>query len=85
MEVIARNVVIAGGEIDIVARDRGRLVAVEVRTSTGRDDPIDALDEPKRDRVSRLGSRIGASRVDLIGIGLGDEGVDVHWVPGRPR
>lgn len=72
-----------GGEIDILARDGGTRVAVEVRTTTGRQDPIDALDDAKRSKVARLGALVGADRTDLIGIGLGSEGVDIHWVPGE--
>jgi hypothetical protein len=85
MQIIARNVVLPGGEIDVVARDGSVLVAVEVRTSTHRHDPIDALDDLKRARVTRLGAGIGADRVDLVGIGVGDVGIDVHWVPGQAR
>jgi putative endonuclease len=84
MRILARNVVIPGGEIDVVARDGKTLVAVEVRTSTGRIDPIDAIDDPKRARVSRLGGMVRAGRVDLIGIGLRDHGIDIHWLPGQP-
>lgn len=84
MRIVARNVVVPGGEIDVVARDGETLVAVEVRTSKGRTDPIDALDDPKRARVSRLGGIVGAGRVDLIGIGLRDHWIDIHWLPGQP-
>ena len=82
MRVSARNLVLEDGEIDIVARDGSQLVAVEVRTITGGGDPIDAIDGRKRLRVRRLGARIGASRVDFIGIAIGTDGIEVHWVPG---
>lgn len=85
MRILARNVFVPGGEIDVVARDGTMLVAVEVRTSTNRHDPIDALDDPKRARVARLGARIGADRVDFLGIGLNADGIDIHWVPRRTR
>lgn len=74
-----------GGEIDILARDGETRVAVEVRTTTGRSDPIDALDESKRSRVARLGAMAGADRVDLVGVGVGLQGLDIHWVPGERR
>ena len=74
-----------GGEIDILARDGEIRIAVEVRTTTGRSDPIDALDELKRSRVARLGAKAGAERVDLVGVGIGLEGLDIHWVPGERR
>lgn len=56
------------------------LVAVEVRTTTGLDDPIDAIDRAKRRRVMRLAGALGAGRVDFLGIRLGEEAVDFHWV-----
>ncbi|HZD22680.1 MAG TPA: YraN family protein [Acidimicrobiia bacterium] len=77
-----RNVVVDDGEIDIIARDGPTRVAVEVRTVTGPGDPIDAVDWSKRHRVSGLASSVGASRVDFVGIGFRDWGVEVHWVPG---
>lgn len=83
MRIVARNVVVPGGEIDVIARDGDTVVAVEVRASTGRTDPIDAVDDGKRVRVARLGALVGAARVDLIGIGLSDQGIDIHWLPGR--
>jgi Holliday junction resolvase-like predicted endonuclease len=70
------------GEIDLVARDHGQWVVVEVRTITGSGDPIDAIDETKRNRVRRLAGQAGASRVDLVGIGLEADALTVHWVPG---
>ncbi len=77
------NRAVPGGEIDILARDGRTRVAVEVRTTTGRSDPIDALDDSKRWRVARLGAVAGADRVDLLGVGIGLEGLDIHWVPGE--
>ena len=82
MRIVGRNVDIDGGEIDLCALDSGVRVAVEVRTVSGGADPIDAIDREKRERVERLAIRMGAQRVDLIGIRLGDSGIDVHWVPG---
>lgn len=57
-------------------------VAIEVRTTTGTSDPIDAIDHRKRDRVGRLASTAEADRVDLIGIRVDGRGMDVHWLPG---
>lgn len=46
-----------GGELDIVCRDRetDELVFVEVKTRSTRDfgDPIEAVDEAKRDQIAR--------------------------------
>ncbi len=75
--------VVDGGEVDIVATDGGARVVAEVRTTTGgRPDPIDAVDPAKRRKVHRLARRIGADRVDFVGVGLQDDGVVIHWVPG---
>lgn len=79
--MIASNLVFKDGEIDLLADDHGVRVAVEVRTRIGGGDPIDAIDQPKRDHVIRLARRAGATRVDLIGIRLDSGGVDIHWVP----
>lgn len=68
------------GEIDLLADDAGTLVAVEVRTTSGRADPIDAIDHTKRVRVRRLASRVGATRSDFLGVRVTDLGVEFHWV-----
>jgi Holliday junction resolvase-like predicted endonuclease len=87
VEVVARNVrldrgEVDRGEIDLLAIDHGQRVVVEVRTVTGRGDPIDAVGHAKRRRVRRLASAIGAARVDFVGVRIGADDVLVHWVPG---
>lgn len=82
LRVVARNVSVRGGEIDLLARDGNQLVAVEVRTVTRLGDPIDAVDGAKRRHVARIAAAAGASRVDMVGVGLDRSGVVVHWVPG---
>jgi Holliday junction resolvase-like predicted endonuclease len=79
---IATNVEVDGGEIDVLMSDRSTRVAVEVRTVTRDGDPIDAVDRVKRDQVRRLAGRVGAGRVDYLGVGFRPWGVEVHWVPG---
>lgn len=74
------NVELRHGEIDLLATDGLDLVVVEVRTTTGIDDPIDAIDKAKRRRVRKLAGLLGASRVDFLGIRLGAEWIDFHWV-----
>ncbi|GMM94848.1 MULTISPECIES: YraN family protein [Microbacterium] len=78
--VLDRNWRCGQGEIDIVAREAGELVIVEVKTrrSTGFGHPFDAIDERKRSRLWRLGrawaaahpepSRGLALRTDVIGV-----------------
>lgn len=80
-----RNVEVEGGEIDIIARDGPTTVAVEVRTTTSTGDPIDAIGWAKRRHVSTLARRAGVSRVDFLGVGIRDWGIEVHWVPGSTR
>lgn len=82
MAPISRNVEIDGGEVDLLMSDHGTKVAVEVRTITGAGDPIDAVDHGKRSHVGHLAGKLGASRVDYLGIGFRPWGVEVHWVPG---
>lgn len=82
MVIEQRNLVLAEGEIDLIARDGAKRVAVEVRTITGPGDPIDAVDPGKRRRVATLAGRTGVARVDLIGIALRSWGIEIHWVPG---
>ena len=76
-----RNTGIGSGEVDLVCSDGRAVVVVEVRTRRTAGDPIDAVDRRKRQQVARLAARIGADRVDLVGIGLHRYGVDIHWVP----
>ncbi len=83
LRVLAANVRVDRGEIDILALDRGEKVAIEVRTITGEGEPIDAVDPAKRRRVHRLARQAGAKRVDFVGVRLGPDAVVFHWVPGR--
>ena len=83
MDVIAANVIVGKGEIDLLTMDGRRRVAVEVRTVRKHDDPIDAVDHAKRRQVYKLAGQVRASRVDFVGVLVGAKGVDVHWVPGQ--
>ncbi|MFQ5523483.1 MAG: YraN family protein [Acidimicrobiia bacterium] len=83
LTVVGTNLAVGRGEIDLLARDGRRRVAVEVRTRTGGGDPIDAADHEKRRQVRRLAARIGAGRVDFIGVRLAPDHFEVHWVPGE--
>ena len=82
LKVVSRNVQVDRGELDLLAIDRGTRVAVEVRTVTAGQDPIDAVGPSKRRRVRGLAGRVGAARVDFIGVRLSRDYVLVHWVPG---
>lgn len=52
-EIVERNYRCLAGEIDVVARDRGALVFVEVKLRHWPFDPLEAVDRRKRRQVSR--------------------------------
>ena len=52
--ILARNWRSRAGEMDIVADDRGTVVFVEVKLRFEPLDPLDAVDERKRRKLSRL-------------------------------
>lgn len=76
-----RDFEVAGGDIDLIALDQGQAVAVEVRTVSADGDPIDAITVEKRSRVQRLAAMTGITRIDLIGVRLGADAIEVHWLP----
>ena len=82
LRVVARNVAVGRGEVDILAVDRGQRVVVEVRTTTGEADPLAAFGPVKAAQVARLTRRIRAHRVDLIAIHLGEDAAEIRWVQG---
>lgn len=82
LEVRGRNVVVGDGEVDLIARDGGTTVVIEVRTITGDGDPLDAVGTSKRRRVTSLAGRVGAGRVDFLGVALRPDAVELHWLPG---
>jgi putative endonuclease len=53
--LLARNVRAGGVELDLIVRRGRRLVFVEVKSKTGArfGDPLDAVDERKRERLRR--------------------------------
>ena len=88
--VLARNVKVGGGEIDIVARVGGETAVVEVRSrwAVGREespDPLVAFDAAKVRQVRKLAAALPppmrTSRVDLIAVRFGNEGVELLWTP----
>lgn len=82
LRIVARNVDVDGGEIDILALDGGRKVAVEVRSVIGRADPLGAFGSEKAAQVSRLARQVGAQRVDLVAVRLDAEAAELRWVQG---
>jgi Holliday junction resolvase-like predicted endonuclease len=80
---VARNVRSGRGEIDLLARIDGRLVAVEVKTRRGVDPRVQMTDtksERLRAAVSRLRPR--PERVEVVAVLFDDRGATVRWVRG---
>ncbi|MDP3984859.1 MAG: YraN family protein [Acidimicrobiia bacterium] len=85
--LLARNVKVMGGEIDLVALIEGEKAAVEVRSVTSppsgpfpEPHPLDAFDRAKARQVRRLANALRCPRVDLVAVRFHSLGVDLHWV-----
>jgi putative endonuclease len=82
--VLARNVVLPVGELDIVARDGEELVFVEVKTRTSGEfgGPLGAVGPAKRRKIIQAARsyvaqhRLGECpcRFDVVGVTRGEEG-----------
>jgi Holliday junction resolvase-like predicted endonuclease len=84
VRVLARNLNVGRGEIDVLALIDGIRSVVEVRSvRQGREwiDPISAFDVPKSRQVHGLAARVGARRVDLVTVSFSLGGIDLHWLP----
>ncbi|MEN8113392.1 MAG: YraN family protein [Actinomycetota bacterium] len=80
--IIERNVRVGRDEIDLLSRDRGELVAVEVKTGVGRDSrPWENFDDLKSARIRRAARALSIHRVDLIAVQIHDDGATVRWLP----
>jgi putative endonuclease len=83
-DIVARNVWLCGAEIDLVARDGGVVVFVEVRSRSHRrfGSPIETVGARKIARIARAaqayltlhGLTRAPARFDVVG---------VDWTPGR--
>lgn len=82
--VVARNVVVPAGELDLIMLDGPVRVAVEVRSRWG-EDPLVAFDDSKLDRVRRSAGAASppCRRVDLVTVEFSEGGVGVRWLPDR--
>ena len=79
--MVAVNLQVGRGEVDIVAIDRGVAAVVEVRTVTGVGDPMDSFDDVKLAQVYSLAATIGVGRVDFISVAARLECVEIRWLP----
>jgi putative endonuclease len=90
VEIVARNVIAAGVEIDLIVRDGDAIVFVEVR---GRSDvrlghPFETVDARKQARLRRgatgwlvandLWERV-ATRFDVVAL-VGDDDATIEWL-----
>ena len=68
--VLESNTTVDGDEIDLVVMDGRDRVAVEVKSTTCIEDPLEAVDDHKWSRVERAVSTYpGAiTRIDLVGV-----------------
>ena len=82
--VCEANTRVDGDEIDLVVMDGTDRVAVEVKSTTGPDDPLDAVDDHKWSHVERAVSAYpGAiTRIDLVGVREGPDGLAITWLRG---
>ena len=87
-QVLARNLRVGRGEIDILAEIDGERAVIEVRSrwavSDSRSpDPLDAFDAAKARQVRKLAASLAAraQRVDLITVRFHRGGVDLLWLP----
>lgn len=82
-EALGRNVFGGRGEIDILARIDGIVVAIEVKTRVG-SEPGDAFTAEKSQRVRDAMMRVRPRprRLDLVTVRLGADAVAIRWIPG---
>lgn len=83
--IVARNVRIGGGEIDLVARRGRTLVVVEVKTRRSRNagEGFEAVDREKRKQLIRLGEQLVAR--ETVRVQLRYDVVSLHWTGWRFR
>jgi Holliday junction resolvase-like predicted endonuclease len=82
MRVLARNLPVWPGEIDLLVDHGGSVVAVEVKTRVGAD-PVEEMTDLKAERLHRSGGRLPVrpARYDLVAVRLSAEGAEVRWIP----
>lgn len=82
--IVDRNVFVDRDEIDVIYEGTEGLVAVEVKTTQRGADPFDAITDTKLHRIRRAVAGYGhpIASIDVIGVMLGREGVEVRWLRG---
>lgn len=82
---MARNLRVGGFEADLVVERSGVRVVVEVKTLVGAGDPFGRIDDGKEVALAALAARLGAHRIDVVGIRLLRDGAHVHTISGWPQ
>lgn len=81
--VLARNVEVGGGEIDLVVAFGGEHAVVEVRTARRVDVAPDLFSQAKERQVRRLAALLEPPvfRIDFVTVLVQSDGVTVRWQP----
>jgi len=82
--VVDRNASVGSGEIDLIVRFGRQRVVVEVRSTTGELGLDRRFPHSKLRQVGRLAATVGVDRVDLVGVAIHPDRVDVHWLRDVP-
>ena len=93
LQCLVRNFRLRGGEIDLVMRDRGTLVFVEVRYRApgARVSPLETITRAKQQRIVRTASAFLQARpalaalscrFDALGIDGTDDALRFDWIKG---
>jgi putative endonuclease len=82
--IVDRNVFVDRDEIDVIFKGAEGFVAVEVKTTQRGADPFDAITATKLHRMHRAvaGCAYPIASIDVIGVMLRGEGVEVRWLRG---
>jgi putative endonuclease len=82
--IVDRNAFVDRDEIDVIYEGEDGLAAVEVKTTQSGSDPFDAVTDTKLHRIARAVAGYGYPivSIDVIGVILGSDGVEVRWLRG---
>ena len=82
VDILARNLEVGRGELDLIGRLDGRPIVFEIRCRLD-GDAQDGLDSDKIEQVVRLMRRLSprVSRLDLVAVDIHPDRADVRWLP----
>jgi Holliday junction resolvase-like predicted endonuclease len=83
--IVGRNRRVGRSELDLLVRMGNVTVVVEVKTVSRTPGGISAaahLTAPKLKRLRTMAREVGATRVDLLAVTVGENHVELRWVPG---